>query len=614
MNTCKKTISVIMSIIILCTFNNINVFKAEIHGDIKKELSIDSTAMINDMYLKDDKIVVSCRLDDTFEPLIKYGLYNLAGKKLLDIKYKHIKVLENGYIVVTSMANHKYLYSPKMEFLTNVKEAYAINNYIVYTTKKKHTIFVYNENWESVATIKGKTIQGYEDNFFIVKNNGGDISSYTLYMLTDNFCKKIDDVSAFDSSYNTNAKIINLGDYYFCIFDSDEYIKKISDGYIYISDTDNNAYLISDTGSISKYTDQKEIYPGLFYDNLQDSIVNSQGKIIVPRDAYIINITKNGKYLCYYDKLSNQDYIVSSAGNIISSGDLVSFNSCYIKIKKEMLNFYAYDGSLISSSTYSSYCDPEYIEEFVVDDIKEYNDRYISFDSNKKKKLSVYTLDTKTKKLHSFSVKRVKKGKHYYYLNAEFNDELNAYKITSNYENYKKDIFKSQNLGYFDFDGNNAFSTFTKKMVNFYLGDGYYSYKDKSHIYIGLLPFYEQKIVITPVNNILLPIKKSKKPIVKSIKVKSTKSLSISVSKDKSAKGYQVAIYTSRKRAQKDRAYMRRRSTSPSFLLTSKRLSRLLKKKKTFYIKVRAYKSDYDGSIIYGQWSKRQTAPISPSN
>jgi hypothetical protein len=85
---------------------------------------------------------------------------------------------------------------------------------------------------------------------------------------------------------------------------------------------------------------------------------------------------------------------------------------------------------------------------------------------------------------------------------------------------------------------------------------------------------------------------------VQSLSVKTAKSgkLSVSYKKVSGAKGYEIAYSTGKKFA--------RSSTKKVLVLSNKKKLTKLKKGKTYYVKVRAYKTDSTGKKIYGAYSK----------
>lgn len=83
---------------------------------------------------------------------------------------------------------------------------------------------------------------------------------------------------------------------------------------------------------------------------------------------------------------------------------------------------------------------------------------------------------------------------------------------------------------------------------------------------------------------------------IKSLKRRSARKAKVSYKKVSGAKGYQIAYSTSRKFKKSGTKY---KTTT----LRSKTLTRL-KKNKTYYVKVRAYKKDSTGKKVYGKYSK----------
>ena len=92
---------------------------------------------------------------------------------------------------------------------------------------------------------------------------------------------------------------------------------------------------------------------------------------------------------------------------------------------------------------------------------------------------------------------------------------------------------------------------------------------------------------------------KPKKAAIKSIKNVKTRKISLTIKKISGVKGYQIR-YCGNKKFQ---GYMQKKSAKNKVTLKG------LKKKKTYYVKVRAYKV-YKGKTIYGAWSKVKRVKI----
>lgn len=92
---------------------------------------------------------------------------------------------------------------------------------------------------------------------------------------------------------------------------------------------------------------------------------------------------------------------------------------------------------------------------------------------------------------------------------------------------------------------------------------------------------------------------KPKKAAIKSIKNVKTRKISLTIKKISGVKGYQIR-YCGNKKFQ---GYMQKKSAKNKVTLKG------LKKKKTYYVKVRAYKV-YKGKTIYGTWSKVKRVKI----
>ena len=98
----------------------------------------------------------------------------------------------------------------------------------------------------------------------------------------------------------------------------------------------------------------------------------------------------------------------------------------------------------------------------------------------------------------------------------------------------------------------------------------------------------------------------SKTKVKKATKKKSAKKISIKIKKIKGAKGYQVAIYKSKKKAKKNKKALVKKFTKK---VKAKIKSKKLKNKKKLFIRVRAYTLD-GNKKIYGPWSKVKKAKI----
>ena len=101
-----------------------------------------------------------------------------------------------------------------------------------------------------------------------------------------------------------------------------------------------------------------------------------------------------------------------------------------------------------------------------------------------------------------------------------------------------------------------------------------------------------------PVPVIRIPDKASVKKAVK--KKKSAKKIKVKLKKVKGAKGYQVAVFKTKKNAKKNKkALVKKYTTKVKLTIKSKKF----KKKKKLYVKVRAY--TLDGTVkVFGAWSK----------
>lgn len=97
-------------------------------------------------------------------------------------------------------------------------------------------------------------------------------------------------------------------------------------------------------------------------------------------------------------------------------------------------------------------------------------------------------------------------------------------------------------------------------------------------------------------------IKAPKKAIIKKItpKKKASAKVKISLTKIKGAKGYQVAVYKTKKNAKNNKkALIKKVYTKRNVVVNSKKL----KNKKTLYVRVRAYVLNSKGNKVFGKWS-----------
>ena len=88
---------------------------------------------------------------------------------------------------------------------------------------------------------------------------------------------------------------------------------------------------------------------------------------------------------------------------------------------------------------------------------------------------------------------------------------------------------------------------------------------------------------------------------------KAAKKIKLTLKKVKRAKGYQIAVYKTKKSAKKNKkAIVKRIVKKRKVTIRSKKL----KNKKTLYVKVRAYVVNDKGKKIYGKWSKKRKVKI----
>ncbi|MCI5587876.1 MAG: fibronectin type III domain-containing protein, partial [Lachnospiraceae bacterium] len=107
----------------------------------------------------------------------------------------------------------------------------------------------------------------------------------------------------------------------------------------------------------------------------------------------------------------------------------------------------------------------------------------------------------------------------------------------------------------------------------------------------ALKPAYDKKYVVDK------RVAKPAKVTLKSVKNTKSKSISVSWKKVSGAKGYQITYSTSKKFSKK---LTKTISVSSS---TASKVIKSLKKNKTYYVKVRAFKKDKKGNKVYGSYS-----------
>ena len=90
------------------------------------------------------------------------------------------------------------------------------------------------------------------------------------------------------------------------------------------------------------------------------------------------------------------------------------------------------------------------------------------------------------------------------------------------------------------------------------------------------------------------------------VKKKVSKKVKLSLKKIGGAKGYQVAIYKTKKNALKNKKAIVKKFVKKTSVTV---ISKKLKNKKTLYVKVRAYKLN-GKKKIYGKWSKVKKVKI----
>ena len=97
-----------------------------------------------------------------------------------------------------------------------------------------------------------------------------------------------------------------------------------------------------------------------------------------------------------------------------------------------------------------------------------------------------------------------------------------------------------------------------------------------------------------------IKVTKPAKPTISSVKNNKTKQMTVKVKKVNGAKGYEMVYSTKKNFSSKKKV---------TFTSTSKKV-KSLKKGKTYYVKVRAYKVDSTNQKVYGNYSKVKKVTI----
>ena len=198
--------------------------------------TLDFTEVID---YKGDKIVVGNRKGKYVDGNETYGLINLNGKKLLDYKYREIRLLDNGYILVHAKNSNVYLYNQNMKFVKKFKSV------------------------QDISDDSGNA-------FVIMKNN----NNY-LYMIINGTCKKIDSVDDFNNNLNSSNIYIS---------DNNSFIKDTGKGYVYTKKTTGTEYCVTYSGiKNAANSSTKMIIPGFYIDFKNKTIVNDAGKVIISK-------------------------------------------------------------------------------------------------------------------------------------------------------------------------------------------------------------------------------------------------------------------------------------------------------------------------------------------
>ena len=112
----------------------------------------------------------------------------------------------------------------------------------------------------------------------------------------------------------------------------------------------------------------------------------------------------------------------------------------------------------------------------------------------------------------------------------------------------------------------------------------------------------QQPSDVTTTQGVAPTVKAPGKAKIKKVykKKRSAKKLKVKLKKVKGAKGYQVAVYKSKKKAKKNKKALVKKYTK-KLKVTLK--SKKLKKKKKLYVRARAYVLDAKGIKVFGKWS-----------
>lgn len=536
----KKIITIITTALLLAStpsFAMSSIAKAdETKSTTLNELNIISqpTLVFTEVVdFKGDKLVVGNRKGNSVTGNEKYGLINLSGKTLLDIKYTNILLLDNNYILVRATNGNGYLYDSHMKFVKKFKEI------------------------SDAMCISG--------NAFVLKQNNNDY----LYMIINGTCKKI------DSIYNPYSSSNSI-----TYFDS---VKDTGTGFEYTQKATGKYFFVAYDGTKTVLNNKKMIIPGFYIDLNNNNIVNEQGKVIITNydKRQDIRHSSNYNYLVYTTS-EHKNIAVSKDGTILDEGDYInSYNTFYTK----------YDSNTEEDTIFS--LDHKKIVSLPAKDdysLLELGEKYIGV-FQRGKGIDVY--DLSANKISSFTIS-TDTNNHAYTDSVAFINELNAFEIKSAY--YDSGVADINGIMYCNIYGNDIFQNNLNITNIKYLDNGYYVFHKDGKNYIGLLPSFPKKEIYSIAKKIVVPADKPAKTKIKKVwkKKKSSKFFKLSVKKGKKISGYEVRIYRSNKNAKKNIKYLVKKTAKKTKIAIH---SKKLAQKKYLFVRVRAYRQDIKGKI-----------------
>ena len=503
--------------------------------------TLDFTEVID---YKGDKIVVGNRKGKYVDGNETYGLINLNGKKLLDYKYREIRLLDNGYILVHAKNSNVYLYNQNMKFLKKFKSV------------------------QDISDDSGNA-------FVIMKNN----NNY-LYMIINGTCKKIDSVDNLNNNLNSSNIYIS---------DNNSFIKDTGKGYVYAKKTTGTEYCVTYSGiKNAANSSAKMIIPGFYIDYKSKTIVNDAGKVIISKYQRIdFDFGQNPDYLTY--TVDGKNVAVSKDGSVLAeTTDKIRVYNTFYAIYKDKgttqeITLYTFNHTMIGRIESA----PETFSNCEID--SGYICLYHPYTGN------VYIFDVSSKEKKQFTISMSAP----HAMNLNYFNDIKAFEVQSAY--YDSGMADMKPFRYLDFEGNDIFKNNFNITVDKYLGDGYYVFNQNGKKGIGLLPSFPKKSINRIVKKIVVPADIPSKTKIKKIwkKKRSEKTLKLSVKKIKNVSGYEVKVYGSKKNAKKNiKALVTKKTKKTIINIKSKKIA----KKKALYVKVRVYRKDIKEKV-YSSWS-----------